>query len=71
MDRIKKKVTFNEEVQVFQLYVWKFAYREARKSVWINESIDRMRFEHRIKKIEEILNPILKEKLTKVCTTSK
>ena len=62
-----KKVTFNEEIQVFHLCVWKFAYREARKSLWINESIDRMRFECRIKQMEDLLNPILKEK----CTSNK
>ena len=62
-----KKVTFNEEIQVFHLRVWKFAYREARKSIWINESIDRMRFERRIKIMEDLLKPILKQK----CTSNK
>ena len=66
MEQRQKRVTFKEKVQVFEMYTWKYAYREARKSIWLNVYIDRMRFKRRIKLTEEILNPILREKLLNI-----
>ena len=55
-----KKVKFNERVIIYPLYVWNFAYREARKSTWMQEAIDRYRFRRRIQELEKLLEPILK-----------
>ena len=66
MEQGQKRVQFKEEVQVLNMCMWMYAYREARKSTWMNITIDRMRFQRRIKLTEEILNPILREKLLKI-----
>ena len=63
--RQKKRVQFKEEVKVLNMCTWMYAYREARKSTWMNITLDRMRFQRRIKLTEEILNPILREKIFK------
>ena len=66
MEQGQKRVQFKEEVQVLNMCTWMYAYREARKSTWMNITIDRMRFQRRIKLTEEILNPILREKLLRI-----
>ena len=66
MEHGEKKVRFNKNIQVFNMCKWTYAYREARKSTWVTIALDRMRFQRRIKITEEILNPILSEKLFKI-----
>ena len=66
MEHRQKKVTFKDEVQVFKMCTWTYAYREARKPTWINVAVDRMRFQRRIQLTEIILNPILQKKLLKI-----
>ena len=66
MEQGQKRVQFKEEVKVLNMCTWMYAYREARKSTWMNITLDRMRFQRRIKLMEEILNPILSEKLLRI-----
>lgn len=54
-----KRVRFDCNVQIHNMHVWTFAYREARKgSNWISNILDSMRFELR--------KQILEEELTKI-----
>lgn len=54
----KKKVRFNPDVQILKMYVWSFAYHEARKNNWMQIAADRYRFELRVKRIEDMLAKI-------------
>lgn len=66
----KKKVHFMPDdhlVTIHQLFVWKFAYRQARKgtceaNAW---EADRLRFKRRVMELEEILTPVLLAKRRK------
>lgn len=67
----KKKVQFMPDDQltvVHSMFVWNFAYRQARKGTWEADALDRLRFQKRVKDLDEILTPVLlakKEKLTR------
>jgi hypothetical protein len=56
---MKNIVTFNDNVQVFPMVVWSFAYRQARKSECFKHYLDRLRFEKRIKNCENTLSKVL------------
>lgn len=61
MDNNKKKnksVEFDPNIKIFYMHVWKFAYREARKSNWMSVAADRYRFELRKVKMESMLTKI-------------
>ena len=47
------------------MFAWSGAYKFARLSPWMTITIDRFRFEQRIKEIEVILAPVLKNKINK------
>ena len=51
-----KHVRFNENVRINRMYVWKYVYRECRKTYWMTIAVDRFRFERRIRDIENLLN---------------
>lgn len=73
MARIKnlkhnQKVTFNPDVNVLTMYVWTFAYNEARKHNWLQIAADRERFLNRINSTSEILTPILTDEHRKKIT---
>lgn len=53
-----KKVRFDSCVKILNMYVWSFAYREARKSDWESVALDRCRFQLRKKRMEEMLAEI-------------
>ena len=67
----KKKVQFMPDDQltvVHPMFVWNFAYKQARKGTWEADALDRLRFQRRVKELDEILTPVLlakKEKLTR------
>ena len=61
----KKKVSFGD-VTVHNMYVWTFAYKQARCGQWHVVAIDNERFRNRIQKVEQVLNPILEKKLQKI-----
>lgn len=45
-----QKVHFSSElIQVKTMYVWDFAYRQARKTTWQKDYCDRIRFNNRIR----------------------
>lgn len=49
----RKSVSFSEENNIiYNLHVWTFASREARKGVWSLYSLDNQRFKNRIKDVE-------------------
>jgi len=56
-----RRVTFNSSPpKIHIMVVWDFAYRQARKSDWMIRSIDRYRFQRKIKnEFQIILEPIL------------
>jgi len=54
-----KEVTFDPRPKVCNQYVWRFAYQQARKSVWEQYARDRDRFTRRIIESEHIINPVL------------
>lgn len=61
---MQKRVTFSSSAPIMHVtYVWQYAYRESRKSVWIICAIDRMRFQRRIKQTEIILIKHLEQRL--------
>lgn len=54
-----KKVTFDPEVKVLNMWVWSFAYSEARKNDWMQIAADQDRFKRRIHECNKIISPIL------------
>jgi hypothetical protein len=56
---MKNTVTFSDNVQVFNMVVWNFAYRQARKNEYYKHYLDRLRFEKRIKICENIISKVL------------
>lgn len=56
-----KKVTFGG-TEVHVMYVWQYAHREARRGKWEQEARDRERFQMRIQRLSEIINPVLMRK---------
>ena len=64
----KKKVQFLPDHQlavVHPMVVWNFAYRKARKGTWEADALDRLRFQKRVKELDEILSPVLLAKMEK------
>lgn len=53
-----KKVRFVSNVKIHHMYVWPFAYHEARKSDWMRIAADRYRFELRKQRLEAMLAKI-------------
>lgn len=56
---LKKNVKFNLKPTMHLMYVWAFAYSQARKGDWEMVARDRIRFQRRIEKIRLKLDPIL------------
>lgn len=54
-----RKVAFDPNIKVFNMYVWTFAYSKARRNNWIQIAADRDRFQKRINDTSEILSHIL------------
>lgn len=54
-----KSVTFNDIAQIKKMYVWAFAYNSARKSTFVSDYLDKIRFKNEILEISVILLPIL------------
>ena len=65
----KKKVSFKPDYEltvVHPMIVWSFAYRQARKGTWEVDALDRLRFQKRIKEVDNILTPVLLAKIKEV-----
>lgn len=58
-----KQVRFNNDVKVRYMCHWSYAYRNARRGTWIQEACDRARFQMKILRYAEIINPVLEHKL--------
>lgn len=54
----KKKVSFDSNVKILNMYAWKFAYQQARKSNWLFFAADNERFERRKRELETKLAEI-------------
>lgn len=68
-EKRKKKVQFmpdNQLAVVHPMIVWNFAYRQARKGSWEADALDRLRFQKRVKELDEILTPVLLAKKEKI-----
>lgn len=53
-----KSVSFDSNVKILNMRVWSFAYREARKSNWLQFAADRYRFDLRKQRLEAELAKI-------------
>lgn len=53
------KVRFNLQPKVHVLHAWRHAYHQARRSPWEQIGRDRVRFQDKIRRLAEILNPVL------------
>lgn len=65
----KKKVHFKPDSElaiVYPMIVWNFAYKQARRGTWEADALDRLRFQKRVKELDEILTPILLARKEKV-----
>lgn len=51
------------------MYTWAYAYRSARRGEWETMARDHERFQMRIKKLSEIIDPILIKKHNEFCKT--
>ena len=61
MENKMKIVTFNEsDNQIHVMYAWSYAYRNARKGHWHLYSVDKERFQ---RKIKETFEPIITQVL--------
>ena len=47
------------------MFVWNFAYKQARKGTWEADALDRLRFQKRVKELDQILTPVLLAKWKK------
>jgi hypothetical protein len=63
MDKIQKKVRFDNHVQMIAVPY------EDRKGVWMQYAIDRAHFKRRIEQVEIRLSPILLSKLNDLKTS--
>lgn len=63
MDDIQnvRRVKINDIPKVHMMFVWDFAYRDARKGHWHIYTIDRMRFKRRIDAVAPVINVVLDE----------
>lgn len=59
MQSAKKSVTFNLPPKIHDLYVWGYAYREARRGKWEQMARDSDRFHRKIMVLKDIISPIL------------
>lgn len=50
---------------VHYYYAWDYAYRQARKDIWMQAARDRDRFQRRIKEASKLIEPILKKNFLK------
>lgn len=60
MDPALRTVSFDLKPKVNDLYVWLYAYREARKGKWEQAARDRHRFKSKIFDLEIVISPILR-----------
>lgn len=58
----EKKVRFVDKPEIQRKYVWLYAHSTARKGEWQQFSIDRMHFSSRIRRLSDIISPILQKK---------
>lgn len=56
---MQQKIRFNPFTEVHILRTWRFAYQEARRSKWEQIGRDHARFQDRIVRLANTLNPIL------------
>ena len=62
MEGRRKKVTFNDTVEICLMCAWAYAYRKSRECYWEMVGRDAGRFTRRIKMTGCILDPILVKK---------
>ena len=62
-----KRVRFSGKDEIHLMYVWKFAYKSARKTYWEVVARDATRFRRRIDITGDILKPILLKKIEASC----
>lgn len=63
--KTKKKVAFSEQPPLLHImFAWSFAYKKSRDGIqWIQCAVDRERFKDRVRQIEQVLEPIIKNKI--------
>lgn len=58
-EKPKKRVYFNPKNTIHKLYVWNYAYWQARLDVWQQIARDNIRFKNRINELGKIISPSL------------
>lgn len=59
MDSASRIVSFDLKPTITELYVWQYAYREARKGKWEQAARDRHRFQRKNFDLETVISPFL------------
>ena len=61
-----KRVQFSDEVRVRYILHWSFAHQLSRRGdCWIQNTVDRERFQRRIRNLALIIEPVLVKKISK------
>ena len=55
-----KVVTFDDVPQIKYMHVWQFASKKYRQRYWENVALDRIRFQRRINKFEQVFVKVCK-----------
>lgn len=50
-------------VNVHYMFAWSYAYKQSRKSVWVEAACNRSHFQRRIETTSKILEPVLRQRL--------
>lgn len=66
----KKTISFQMNPEIKILYAWPFAHRQARRGAWHIEAIDRMRFQRKIEKTQNILDSVLFQHINNIKVNS-
>lgn len=54
----------SELVTVHHMFAWSYAYKQSRKSVWVEAASNRFHFKRRIDTVATVLEPVLQKKLS-------
>ena len=57
----QKRVKFMDEVVVYPMISWSFAYRKCREPIWMRYAVDRIRFQRRVRMVEQQISPVFNE----------
>lgn len=71
LNNSKHQVSFNPKLEIHMMYAWSYAYKAARCGKWEQFARDHERFNLRIQRLSEIINPILFKKYQQIVNNMK